>query len=511
MLKKYQVICFIVIAFVSIQTFAYSGQDDSVKRKPKSSKTAVASLQKDLDDLVNSSQLSDALIGISIESLDKGEVLYKLNENKNFIPASTRKLITTAAALEYLGPEFKFTTKLYLKGYITETGEFVGDLIVRGAGDPTLSDFFYEDPTTIFEDWADKLDSLGIKSIIGNIIGDDNYFDDVYYGPGWAWDDMNYPFSAQVDALSFYDNKADILMIPKHKVGEIPDYKVEPANKYIQVINHVKTINSKVGADIKVFKDNNSNTVELFGDLSIDSVRKEKTKVSVTIDNPTLYFLDIFKECLEKNRIKFKGSLVDIDDWKGGDINYPQLNLVASFSSPPLKDIIYIMNRFSDNIVAESLLKTIAKEQTGSGSFQSGADILSKFSSKAGMTADRALFADGSGLSRFNLNSPAQQTKLLSYVAKKDYKNYFVHSLPTPNEEGSLKRRMLNTKAEKSLQAKTGSMNGVSCLAGYIRTADGENLAFSIMINNFTEPSNLAKNLEDMICMRLSSFSRKSE
>jgi serine-type D-Ala-D-Ala carboxypeptidase/endopeptidase (penicillin-binding protein 4) len=121
------------------------------------------------------------------------------------------------------------------------------------------------------------------------------------------------------------------------------------------------------------------------------------------------------------------------------------------------------------------------------------------------------LFADGSGLSRFNLSSPAQQTKLLAYVAKKDYKNYFDRSLPTPNGEGSLKKRMVKTKAEKTLQAKTGSMNGVSCLSGYIRTADGENLAFSIMINNFTAPANLAKNLEDMICMRLSSFTRKGE
>ena len=159
---------------------------------------------------------------------------------------------------------------------------------------------------TIFEDWADKLDSLGIKSIIGNIIGDDNYFDDVYYGPGWSWDDLNYPFSAQVNALSFFDNKADVILIPKHKVGDIPDYKIEPPNKYIQVINHVKTINSKVGSDIKIYKDNNSNTVELFGDLCIDSLRKEETKVSVTIDNPTLYFVDLFKESLEKKPDKIQ-------------------------------------------------------------------------------------------------------------------------------------------------------------------------------------------------------------
>ena len=128
-LRKYQILAVLLLVFINLQSFVYSEQEDSVKRRVKPGKSEIVDLQKDLDDLIKSSQLSDALIGINIESIDKGDVLYKLNENKNFIPASTRKLLTTAAALEYLGPDFQFSTKLYLKGYITETGEFIEMLL----------------------------------------------------------------------------------------------------------------------------------------------------------------------------------------------------------------------------------------------------------------------------------------------------------------------------------------------------------------------------------------------
>lgn len=465
-------------------------------------------LQKDIASILDNKDFTNAQIGVSIVSIESGESLFKRNDNKNCIPASTLKIITTAAALEYLGRDFRYNTTLYLDGEIEKNGEYNGNIIIRGSGDPTISKTFLDNPSSILDSWAAVLDSLGIRSIRGNIIGDDQYFSGDYYAPGWSWDDLIYPYSAQVNAISIYENKIDIIIEPDENIGEPAAFRIIPENSYIGLINHVKTVPDSMLTEIYTMRHPGTNIIEIYGFIQQNKADKESKIASVTIDNPSLFFLNLFKNAIEKRNIKFRGALLDMDDWNQ-KFSYLDRTPVSEYFSPPLYKIIQEVNKNSNNLTAECLLKTIAKENTGTGSFRKGCEQLNRFIARKGVADENIAVYDGSGLSRMNLLSPKIQTQLLSAFYKSNFKNDFINSLAVPGENGTLKNRMTKARASNYVFAKTGSMNGVSALCGYIFTKDNETLAFSIMISNFTGPASLANNLQDLICMRLAAFSRK--
>ncbi|MFN8358538.1 MAG: D-alanyl-D-alanine carboxypeptidase/D-alanyl-D-alanine-endopeptidase [Candidatus Kapaibacterium sp.] len=471
----------------------------------------VRELQTDIDGLVSAPELSNANIGISVIAIESGEYFYRKNDTKNYIPASTLKTLTTAAALEYLGRDFRYSTKIYLDGEPPKDGEFVGNMIIRASGDPTMSTYFYSDPIDVLEVIALKLDSLGIRSIRGNIIADDSYFDDNYYASGWALDDVMYPYSAQVNALSFGDNKVDVRVVPAQAVGELSKISMQPDNTYIRIINNALTAPAEIPELLTPFREPRTNSIEIRGKIPLDMKGispASGSKLSVTIDNPSLFFLNLFKQTLEKHGIKVRGALLDYEDWNM-KISYSQLPVIAEHTSPPLSEIIAVVNKFSHNLCAEMLIKTIGKETTGIGSFAKGIEQVKKYASRIGILPDNIAIVDGSGLSRLNLFSPQNQVALLSSVYRSDKRNDFMESLALPGAQGTLRGRMTQSRAEKNVRAKTGSMNNVSAICGYVTTRDNEQLAFSIMVNGFTVPENIVHNMQDLICMRLSSFSRK--
>lgn len=484
------------------------GQSGAKTALQKEARSALNELKDDINSLLDNPDFSEAHIGISILSVETGEYFYKLNEAKNFIPASTQKLLTTAAALHYLGPDFRYVTQLFLDGDLRENGEYIGNIYIRGSGDPTMSEYFVKEPLKIIERWTARLDSLGVKSIRGNIIGDDDYFDDMPYAPGWAWDDFIYPFSAQIGALSFYDNVVDLIIAQGDTVGKPAQVHIFPESAFVKAISNVRTVASGGETEALPFKELASNMIYLFGTIPYDEDNPNRIYLPVTVDNPTMYFVNIFSESLSRNNIQHRGALIDVDDLSEKP-SYYELVPACEYESPPTSEIIKIVNKRSHNFVAEALFKTIAKENLGEGSFRDGADMALKFAEKAGISPENVTIVDGSGLSRLNLVSPYYQTALLAYMRTSQYWEEFAASLATPGEEGTLEKRMVKTRAEKSVFAKTGSMNGVSNLAGYVLTSDGETLAVSIMMNNFSCPANAAKNLQDLICMRLSTFSRK--
>ena len=472
-------------------------------------KNPVKELRGDLKSIIDNPDFANALIGVSVISLEKGEYFFKHNENKNFIPASTQKLLTTFSAISILGGDFKYSTKLFLDGELKDNGEFIGNLIIRGSGDPTLSKYYHKDPVKIMESWINKLDSMGIRSIQGNIIGDDRYFDNVFYGPGWAWDDMLYPFSSQVNSLSFNDNKIDVYIFQGDSVGETTNIEVYPPNSYIRIINNIKTGKPEALTNIIPVRETGTNLIELSGVISYDSTDKRNyEKIQITIDNPTLFFLNVFREVLESRQIRFRGALLDVDDLNT-KVNYRNLRSFIEYESPELSEIIKIINRVSHNLGAEMLLKTVAKENTGIGSFETGTQVIEEFLSKNGVNTNNIVIVDGSGLSRMNLFTPNYLITILSSIYRSQYKNVMLNSLARPGKKGTLERRLTRSLATDKVFAKTGSMNNVSTICGYVVTRDGEDLAFAIMFQNFTVPSSLAKNLQDLILMRLTSFTRE--
>lgn len=483
---------------------------DTARQERRFARSALRELQTDIDALLKSRDVTNAHIGISVISAETGESVYRENHQKNFIPASTLKLFTTAAALDFLGKDFSYCTRLYLDGIVQKSGEFHGNVIIRGAGDPTWSSSFNVNPTDIFEAWAQKLDSLGITSIKGNIIGDDSYFEGSVYAPGWMWDDMTFPYSAQISAISSGDNKIDITVMPGAIAGDAAKITVKNDHKFVRIINSIITVSGTDIPDITTVRQPNSNVIELRGRMPIAGKGdRDPYTVSVTIDNPTQFTINQFKNILEDHGIKIRGAVLDIDDWNER-INYTVMQPVAQHFSPTILSIINVINRQSHNLCAESLLKTLGKETSGVGSFEKGVEYVKKFLMKNGISTDDMTMVDGSGLSRLNLCTPHQLTQLLWLMNRGECRQEFASSLASPGESGTMRTRVLGTLAEKRLRAKTGSMNNVSTLAGYVTTRDNETLCFAIMMNNFTVQESIARNLQDLITMRLASFSRKN-
>ncbi len=488
-----------------------TSRPDTIRIEHKIQRSPVRELQNDIDGLLKTRDFSSAMIGVSVLSVDNGETLYKENDQKSFIPASTLKLFTTSAAVDYLGKDFRYSTRLYLDGKVSSGGEFQGNIILRGAGDPSWSDFFNTDVVAIFDAWMTKFDSLGIKSINGNIIGDDSYFDSDRYGAGWSWDDMANPYSAQVSAISANDNAVELQIYPGNMAGEQPRVVLAQDNRFVRIINNIVTVSANEGTDIFPIRDLSENTIELRGHIALDgkAMNDQPYSMKVAVDDPTLFVLHILRQAFEHHQIKVRGLVLDINNWNE-HISYAGMQALCEHLSPPLQDIVSVINTHSHNLGAECLLKTLAKESSGIGSFDAGIDAVKKYITKLGIQHDEFQMADGSGLSRLNLCTPRQLAQLLWAVHKSDIGPVIEASLAQPGEEGTMRTRTIGTLAEKKLKAKTGSLTNVSTLAGYVTTRDGETLSFAIMINNFTVPETLARNLQDLICMRLASFSRRS-
>lgn len=498
---KLSLIILVILAF--FQSFSQQKTDEA------SSQTInpVKELQKDINSILNSKELNNSLIGISIYSLDKMESLFQLNNEINMIPASIVKLFTTAAALEYLGADYKYSTKLFLDGELMPSGEFFGNIVIKGNGDPTFSSSFGNNPENIFSDWINLFDSLGINSIVGYIIGDDNHFDDIYYAPGWSWDDIPFVFSAQVNSLNYNDNCVNFIISQSDSINNTAKITIFPPNTFIRVLNAVNTVENMQFTNISANREFGSNFIELKGQIAIDSLNQNNIEKIVTIENPTLFFLNSFKMQLEKEHIRFRGAILDIDDWYE-DFSYSDKVPIHINYSKSLKDIIKVINKESHNLAAEILLKSIGKEINNEGSFDKGIDAINKFTKSIGIQDNGLYLVDGSGLSRFNMCSAESNIILLKWIYNSRHKEIFINSLAEPNKEGTLARRLKNSRAEKSIKAKTGSMNHINNISGYVTTQDGETLAFSIMIQNFTITPNSIQNYQDLILMRLAGFSR---
>lgn len=492
---------FLFVLFISCIGFAQETRIDTV---PKYSISTVAEFSEQLGDIFEDPNFSNGIWGVSIQSLVTGEYFYKKNENKLFMPASNQKLLTSAAGLLLLGPMYRFKTEVYSTGVI-DGSILNGDLIIKGFGDPTISGRFNnDDMTKIFRDWADTLLALGIDEINGNILGDDNAFDDKGLGEGWAWDYESDWFAAPSGALSFNDNCIDIVVKPGKK-GEQAVLGITPETKYAIILNKVLTVGKDSNTNVQIYRERGTNVISVFG-----SIREgdDSLKVYATINNPTQYFVVTLKDILQKKGITVSGFASDIDDLTDPS-GYSKAKLLFTHHSVFLKDILKVLNKNSHNFYAEQLLKTIGFETKGYGTAARGIDAVKSILNKIGINTDNMEIVDGSGLSRLNLISPNQITVLLNYMYKSEVFTYFYNSLPVGGIDGTMANRVRKTRAQNNVRAKTGYINGVRSISGYIFTGDKEPVAFSIIANNFTVPVVLADNLQDLVCIRLANFKRK--
>ena len=482
---------------------------DSLVTKIDSSNTqdslTLQEIYNQLDDIFNDQSFVNSHWGVVIQSLATGEYFYKRNENKFFVPASNLKLFTTAAGLIILGPSYKFSTNFWTNGY--QTGStLVGDLIIQGRGDPTISGRFHNgDINFVFDTWIDSLLEKGITKIKGNIVGDDNLFDDLGLGDGWAWDYETDWYAAQSSALSYNDNCID-LIIKYNKELDSVIVTQKPELRGIVVLNNVKPAADGEQTRINLTRERGTNVINVYGRFKKSS---DSLVTYSTVKNPTLLLIMAFKNRLESRGIRVNGYTVDVDDYEK-IIDYKINKLLFTTYSDELSEIIKVINKNSQNFFAEQLLKTIGLEVSGLGSATNGILAAKEIFSEIGLNPDNIEMFDGSGLSHLNMITPKQVVELLKYIySDATLYPYFYNSLPIAGVDGTLGRRMKNTIAENNVRAKTGYISHVRSLSGYAYTADNEPVAFSMIANNFNVPVKLAENLQDLVCLRITNFRRK--
>ncbi|HAB54289.1 MAG TPA: D-alanyl-D-alanine carboxypeptidase/D-alanyl-D-alanine-endopeptidase [Ignavibacteriales bacterium] len=469
----------------------------------KYSYTTVSDFWAQMDDIFNDPNFSNAHWGVLIQSLETGEYFYKRNENKLFMPASNLKLFTSSAGLVLLGDDYKFTTNIYMRGRM-DGSSLIGDIVVQGRGDPTLSGRFYQnDVLKVFNDWADSLLEFGIDEITGNIIGDDNEFDDLGLGEGWQWDYESDWYAAQSSALSFNDNCIDIIVTADLLTGQAK-IDINPNTKYAVIVNKVSVVGDDSTTSIEVYRERGTNVISVAGTI----LNSDSLKTFVKVNNPTQFTMVVLKEVLESKDIIVGGFPMDIDDMSS-PVDYNELSKLFTHSSPNLKEVVKIINKNSQNFFAEQLLKTIGLEIEHFGSAENGIASCNSVFQEMGVNPENMSMVDGSGLSRLNLVTPKQIVSLLNFMYQHKYYLPFYNSLPISGIDGTLGNRMKGTKAENNVRAKTGYIGSVRSLSGYVNTGDNEPVTFSIIANNFTVPLKLSDNIQDLVCIRLANLRRK--
>ncbi|MGA7723401.1 MAG: D-alanyl-D-alanine carboxypeptidase/D-alanyl-D-alanine-endopeptidase [Ignavibacteriaceae bacterium] len=493
-----------VLFLLVIISFKSFSQDMATDTSGKYSYSSVPEFWSQMNDIFNDPNFSNAQWGVVIQSLETGEYLYKRNEDKLFIPASDLKLFTTSTGLITLGSEYKFKTNLYMNGYI-DGSILKGDLVIQGKGDPTISERFYNgNMLKIFNDWADSLINIGIDEITGNIVGDDNAFDDVGLGTGWAWDYESSWFAAPSSAICFNDNCVDIV-VTVNKKSHQPDVVISPDTKYIIILNKAVTVSKDSITAIETYREPGTNVITIFGTIRDNA---DSVKTFVTVNNPTQYAMVVLKDVLKRKGILIDGYPIDVNDMTNSP-DYSRMKSLFTQYSPPLKEIIKVTNKQSQNLYAEQILKTIGLETKGFGSVANGLNTEGRVLKDMGINPESMNIVDGSGLSRLDLVTPRQIVALLNYMYKSRYFIPFFNSLPIAGIDGTLGDRMQNSKAQGKIRAKPGYLEGVRNLSGYAFTGDNEPIAFSIIVNNFSVPVKLADNIQDLVCLRIANFKRK--
>lgn len=507
-LKNYLNKTFTLISILFLFNICIHAQDSTKIKKDSLqlySYSTISELSEQLDDIFNDNSFRNANWGVVIQSLKNGEYFYKRNEDKFFVPASNLKLFTTAGSLLLLGPDYRFSTNILLNGY--QSGSTIyGDLVIQGRGDPTISGRFYNnDINLVFDTWIDSLLELGVTNIKGNIVGDDNLFDDIGLGNGWAWDYETDWYAAQSSAISYNDNCVDIKIYYDHKYDSVI-VSSKPELRNIVILNNVKPAVGSEKTNIEVIRERGTNVINVSGKFRKDA---DTLITYATVQNPTQFAMLVLKNRLENRGIRVNGYAVDIDDYERA-IDYNDLDLLFVSYSEKLNEIIKVVNKGSQNFFAEQLLKTIGLEKLGFGSVTNGVTAVKEIFADIGLNPDNIIMVDGSGLSHLNMVTPRQVVELLKYMYsnKKVYADYY-NSLPIAGIDGTLGKRMKNTTAEKVVRAKTGFISYVRSLSGYAVTGDNEPIAFSMIANNFSVPVKLAENIQDLVCLRLTNFRRK--
>lgn len=432
------------------------------------------------DSFFDDPALAHAHWGVLVESLDDGATLYARDAEKLFLPASNVKVLTGAAALETLGPEYRFVTTVSAGGAVRD-GVLDGSIVVTGTGDPSLSGRFLTDPRDVFAAWADSLRARGITRVVGGVIAVDTAFTDPTLGAGWMWDDLAFGSAAEFGALQFNEGIVAIDVFPSQNVLDPGIVVLDPPTQYVRIINDTRTMPEGSVTAIRVTRDDAGSTVVVRGEIAADS---DGVTEVVAVRNPALYFASALRETLRDAGISVEGPAVHYS--AVGILNgaIQQAYPMFAHRSPPLAEILPAMMKPSQNQLAETLLRAVGREMRGEGSAAGGVAVIDSLLIAWDIEERRMRMVDGSGMSRYNLLSPRLLTEVLVRMDSSANRDLWLESLAVAGRDGTLENRMRDAPLVDQVHAKTGTLSGVRSLSGYLTTRSGRRLVFSTIINN---------------------------
>ncbi len=472
-------------------------------------------------------ELRRGMVGVKIVSLDTNKVIFEENAEKYFMPASNMKSYTVAAAMEKLSPDFKFVTSIYASAMPNPNGVIRGDLNIYGRGDVSFSTAFYDgDYYKGLDALATKIVQAGVKRIEGNLVGDESYFTGNPIPPSWEWEDLQWYYGAEISALPVNDNAVDLSVKP-NSINLPCAVQVLPANAVMKIVNRCLTSATGAKREIQIVKKIDQNTIEINGTMPLED---KGYKGFLAISRPAQLFVEMLRGLLIQKGVAITGQnkVINTKDKAVSAVasSVPPVE-ITKLESPPFSLVAAKTMKPSQNTYTETILWTLGEQigrkqespvaadeisikklqQTSSADL--GLKVVQVFMSEIGVAPDSVIQWDGSGLSRHNLITPSSAVQLYTYMSKSRYADPWRNSLTIGAVDGTLKNRFKETVAAANVRGKTGTIDQVSTLSGYIMTASGERLVFSILVNGVNDVR-LRQAAIDEIVVALASFNGRT-
>lgn len=456
-------------------------------------------LQHQIDSLLYKYEGLNYTIGLKISSVDNGEVLYERNSRAGFTPASNVKLFTTGVALDKLGNDFTWDTNFYIDGVIND-GVLDGDLYVVTCGDPTISrNILNKEPLTLMREWVQNLSAVGIRKINGSVVIDNSAFLNNEIGKGWKQKYQNYAYSARPSSFSVNENTFSVIVKATGKKGKAPSISIYPAGAEMKVINEAKISGKKRKNTIYIFKDPDRNMITVKGQLS-----RNKTAIQTfNMSDPDDFAMNILAAAFNMEKIRIKNG-VSLSNRK---VNTNGMQSVYTYHSIPLKDLVRYTNKKSNNFLANQVFLSLGYQLSHDS--RESDDIIKGWLEEKDQSVNCLTFDDGSGLSPINLATPDQFNTVLLNMSKSPAFEAFYDSFPVAGVDGTLKNVMRYEPLYRNVRGKTGTIDKVKSLCGYLRTKDQEMLCFTILINDVEKKRYKVYDFNQEILKVLGNYSRE--
>lgn len=469
----------------------------------RAERSSPSTLRTFVDSLIDVSDFRSAHWGVLIVDPARGDTLYNRNADKLFIPASNMKLVTGSVSLVSLGADYRWSTTLLARGPVRD-GVLAGDLVVRGTGDPSISNRMqHGDALAPLRALADSLRAHGVTRIRGTVVAAPSPFTDAQIGYGWEWDDLDGSDGAGVDALYLNEGYTEIVVHGGAKEGDPVRATTRPVATYPALIVRAGTT-APLRADataaekaasraLTVAHDSSHTGVVVAGTIAAgDSVVEE-----ITYRHLVPAYIAAMREALVSRGIAVDGGTTDTT---------VRADSIATLQSPTLREVLPFFEKPSQNQIGELLLKTLGLERAGAGRADSAARFVERQLISWGVAADAFKIRDGSGLSRHSFLSPRAIVTVLDVMRRHPDFRTFYDALPIAGVDGTIRNRMKGTPAQGNLHAKTGTLDRARSLSGYITTADGRMLLLSALCNNYSVPTARVDQVTDALGIRLATM-----